>query len=122
VSTSKTTKAAVAKIIKTAFTLVTSSGVTFTVASDGTFIGGAGKPLSKGLSTRIATGSLLVTTPHQASGAYGERQAGGIYAAIKSSAKLRTIRDQIANDPRGSAQQKADALAAIDSLYSQATN
>lgn len=102
--------------VKTAFTLVTQTGVTFTPMTDGVIMGGT-SAMSKRIVERLLDGKLMVTTPHQAGGAYSERGAGGIYPSVKASAKFRTLFEQIEKDPRGTPEQKAETIAAIKARY-----
>ena len=101
------------------FTLVTASGITFSVTGDGTLLGGV-KPLSKRIVDRIISGDLLVTTPHRAGGAFSERGAGGVYPAINAKAKMWTLADALWRDPRGTIEDGKAAYAAVLARYNVA--
>src|SRR5678816_2770053 len=98
------------------FTFVTASGITFSVLGGGALFGGASK-LSKRTVERIRSGALLVSTPHRAGGAFSERGAGGVYPTVKASAKWLTLDAWIDRDPRATAEDKAQAKAAIAAFY-----
>jgi hypothetical protein len=100
----------------TPFTLVTNTGITLTANDTGVLLGGVA-PLSKRLVENILSGKVLVTTPHQAGGAYMERGAGGIYPTVKASAKFKTLEAQLLSDPRGAAGEGAALYKVICATY-----
>ena len=103
---------------RTALTLVTSSGITFTPCDCGVLIGGVA-PLGRRIVQRLLKGLLMVTTPHRAGGAYRERGAGGVYDSINPKARLLTLLDQCQVDNRVTVEEGLAIFSSIEAAYSQ---
>lgn len=101
----------------TPFTVVLANRTIVTPCDCGVLMTAGGR-LPVAIGRKVANGTLLMTTVHQAAGAYGDR-SGGIVATIKASARMNNLLDQLTIDPRGEDWTMEDRMVLVDAIEAQ---